>query len=344
VRTARIVVFCRLAAGGRRREHAKSAPIQHAWRTQQKGKDVNGGPEKTAGRKLPVAQAGGFTLIELLVVIAIITLLTAVLVPALQGARKRARAVVCRAHLKQWGTTMALYLEDREGRLTRAFNMEAGLWLLRGLHITPQSDPNALTRDHAVETRGISCCPMATKTTGYPSLRSMSGGRTYLELSSGGTFLAWEILKPVPPFRSSYGVNRNLFASSMSIGSGSAASSRRSQINMFALRGCDNVPAILDAAGFHCWMLREDEPPPKEEPFRASAPIVGALYNTDLCINRHNGTLNALFLDWSVRPVGLKELWTLKWHGDFNTAGPWTRGGGVKPEDWPPWMRKFRDY
>ena len=55
-------------------------------------------------------------------VIAIIALLMAVLLPALQGARKRARAVVCRVHLKQWGTTLALYLEDREGRLARAGN------------------------------------------------------------------------------------------------------------------------------------------------------------------------------------------------------------------------------
>ena len=46
----------------------------------------------------------GFTLIELLVVISVIVLLMALLLPALQRARNQARAVVCRAHLKQWGT------------------------------------------------------------------------------------------------------------------------------------------------------------------------------------------------------------------------------------------------
>jgi hypothetical protein len=45
-----------------------------------------------------------------------------------------------------------------------------------------------------------------------------------------------------------------------------------------------------------------------------------------------------------VRPVGLKELWTIKWHSDFDTAGPWTEAGGVQPEDWPQWMRSFKDY
>jgi prepilin-type processing-associated H-X9-DG protein len=62
------------------------------------------------------------------------------------------------------------------------------------------------------------------------------------------------------------------------------------------------------------------------------------------CINRHSGGVNGLFLDWSVRKVGLKELWTLKWHKQFNTAGPWTKAGGVRPEDWPKWMRHFKDY
>ena len=51
-----------------------------------------------------------------------------------------------------------------------------------------------------------------------------------------------------------------------------------------------------------------------------------------------------LFMDWSVRKVGLKELWTLKWSRDFDTAGPWTLAGGVKPEDWPAWMQRFKDY
>jgi len=51
-----------------------------------------------------------------------------------------------------------------------------------------------------------------------------------------------------------------------------------------------------------------------------------------------------MFWDASVRRIGLKELWTLKWRRDGKTSGPWTRAGGVKPEDWPQWMRRFKDY
>jgi prepilin-type processing-associated H-X9-DG protein len=62
------------------------------------------------------------------------------------------------------------------------------------------------------------------------------------------------------------------------------------------------------------------------------------------CIDRHNGFVNYLFMDWSVRTVGLKELWKLKWHKKFDVNGPWTYGGGVAPSDWPQWMQHFKDY
>jgi len=71
----------------------------------------------------------------------------------------------------------------------------------------------------------------------------------------------------------------------------------------------------------------------------------GAQYNmARICINRHRGFTNSSFLDWSVRKVGLKELWKLKWHRHFDISGPWTKAGGVQPDDWPDWLRPFKDY
>jgi hypothetical protein len=54
-------------------------------------------------------------------------------------------------------------------------------------------------------------------------------------------------------------------------------------------------------------------------------------------VNRHIGYNNGLFLDYSARPMGLKELWELEWHPNWNPNND-------PPPDWPEWMEGFKDY
>ena len=63
----------------------------------------------------------GFTLIELLVVIAIIALLMAILMPALNRAKKQVRGILCRSNLNQYGLAARMYLDDNEGSFPYSF-------------------------------------------------------------------------------------------------------------------------------------------------------------------------------------------------------------------------------
>jgi prepilin-type processing-associated H-X9-DG protein len=109
-----------------------------------------------------------------------------------------------------------------------------------------------------------------------------------------------------------------------------------SYTNLFLLRRTAGVPLLLDGAEPSGSPTEDERPPTMADPW-------GAGFG-GFCMDRHSEHINGLFLDWSVRKVGLKELWTLKWHENFNTANKWTKAGGVTPNQWPLWMRQFKDY
>jgi prepilin-type N-terminal cleavage/methylation domain-containing protein len=279
----------------------------------------------------------GFTLIELLVVVAIIALLMAILLPALARVRKQAKAMVCLSRLKQWGTTFALYMEENEGCLP-AGSVNA-VWMLGGA-AAGRAVPNEPKLRQNVRTEGITCCPMATKPPDKPGGFTLSNGQVQARV--GDVFGAWEITSPAPAFRGSYGMNADLFSSSDTRAANFWVGNKGAglETNTFAIRikGLARIPVLLDS------VMPVGSPgaanlPPPTDPSRLAGPGMGVF-----CLNRHDAHVGGLFLDWSVRKVGLKELWTLKWHPNFKTAGRWTKAGGVKPEDWPKWMRNFKDY
>ena len=282
----------------------------------------------------------GFTLIELLVVISVIALLLALLMPALSQARNQARKVMCRSNLRQFGSVLLMYVEDNAGRLPRGTG--TGLWLLRGSVEGELQDPNVPDVYQHVRVDRAAMCPMAIRPGGIDRFRTsatIDGKRIYrVEGILGSQFEAWTITSPGPEFHGSYGFNFWLFDYSPHSGFFSTRTTMRSLLGglqTFTMSNSPKVPVLLDSLIIGDWPRPADTPPGEES---IDTPWM------HYCIDRHNGRVNGLFLDWSVREVGLKELWTLPWCPNFDTAGPWTMAGGVQPEDWPAWMRGFKDY
>jgi prepilin-type N-terminal cleavage/methylation domain-containing protein len=268
----------------------------------------------------------GFTLIELLVVIAIIALLMAILMPALARVKKQAKAVTCQALLKQWGVIWAMYCDDNNGNfsrgLVRGSGWHRGEWVicLRSLYRTKTE---------------ILQCPMATKRRPDGNEWGSAFNTYYMPTGGSGSIGGGE--------EPSYGGSNWIYdppSGTNAIQSRPAEWNWRNKDNV---KGAFRVPVFADAmwrgGGPYENGTRGDPPPAYDGQWLG--------YNREMmhfCINRHEGSVNHLFMDWSVRKVGLKELWKLKWHRQFNINGPWTTAGGVQAGNWPDWMANFKDY
>ncbi|MBN1863861.1 MAG: prepilin-type N-terminal cleavage/methylation domain-containing protein [Victivallales bacterium] len=101
------------------------------WESQMNVRNAGAGP--TCGlvyeAKPLRRRRGGFTLIELLVVIAIISILAALLLPALSLARDATRSTVCISNLKQIGLAMGNYLHDYDDRYMISTDVPSG-WFI----------------------------------------------------------------------------------------------------------------------------------------------------------------------------------------------------------------------
>jgi type II secretory pathway pseudopilin PulG len=247
----------------------------------------------------------------LLVVIAIIALLLMILLPALQRVKEQGKTVACQSNLRQWALYFSMYTDENNGRFHRGWNVGS----------EPQTSWMVVLRPYYLPQRKICCCPTATK----PDPR---GGRF--------AYVAWG---PNPQYQEygSYGININVTDPLPGKEGGKPASQywRRRDVRQAA-----EIPLFVDDRWWDTRPNHTDQPPAFEgqrDDWTTNAMKM-------ICLLRHNGFINGAFVDFSTRKIGLKELWTLRWHREFDTRGAWTRAGGVEAKDWPEWMKGFKDY
>ena len=269
----------------------------------------------------------GFTLIELLVVISIIALLLAILMPSLGKVKQKARAVVCMSNLKQWGVVFGLYASDNNDSLMRGYtgtNPPEYMWM-------------EATRSY-YENPDLRVCPETKKplTTAANSSNGLLGDPHLM----WGVWLIDQYWFTKGDY-GSYGINEWVHDPPGGI----------DKVWMWkttdhwrktSVAGTNNIPLFLDSwwpGGFPNSYEGTDNMGLRPPEFVGECGVTGEEMKR-FCIDRHGGgTVNGLFLDFSARKVGLKELYKLKWHRGFDTYNIYTQPDAP----WPEWMVSFKD-
>ena len=231
--------------------------------------------------------------------------------------REQARLAACQANLKQWGFIFSMYTIDNDGYFFNGEGSDSGRWWI---------DP---MWPYYRQNKGLFLCPEATDS-------YSRGGRN--------PFGAWQVDSDL----GSYGANGWICnppeGKTELWGHGPIENYWRTH----NIKGAGYIPLLLDSMWVEAWPRHTDSPLPWEDWLKDKVSENTMKVNDNemrrFCVNRHKGFVNGLFMDFSVRKVGLKELWTRKWHRNYETNGPWTLAGGCQPMNWPEWMRNFRDY
>lgn len=286
-----------------------------------------------------------FTLIELLVVIAIIALLMSILMPALAKVRNQAKEVVCRSNLKQLGLGFSMYVDSHNaffsvGYIPYEHGGKSSSWMYA-----------VLPYYHDVK---LLLCPMANKFKGVAG--TTWEGRDFSAWTYGNEFVLQngEILYPEDGYGlGSYGVNE---------WTSNAAAITEQRYDPTAkkwwrtpnVRGSKNIPLVLDSIWSGGYPQSGKDQPMD---FPDCSVVTASFHYMRLhCRNRHNAHVNSVFVDYSVRRVGLKELWTFEWcRGDDYMTNPYVitaYGSGAQAKSlcaskWDSdaeWMKNMKEY
>lgn len=271
----------------------------------------------------------GFTLIELLVVVAVIAILAAILMPVYgPGRYMQAEKVMCRANLRQWGLVCKNYTVDYDDKFP------AGSYGADGDEI------NGIWwdtfRDY-YEGEKLQLCLSAREPDfdgGKMPFRAYAKQRDPSKDADPKDRESWYI--------GSYGWNDWVGSPAGSgaiesrLGAGDARDYFWSGPNV---SGASTVPLIADCG---TWQPKQVEPADQPSPYEyrygdseaEAEEFVNGNPLSQFCMNRHNGSVNMLFMDLSVHAVGLKELWLLQWRRDWEARKP----------GWPDWMKDMEEY
>jgi len=276
-----------------------------------------------------------FTKKDVIVVAGCVVFLIANIGAIGSGGRKRAKDAVCQSNLRQWGNIFMMYASDFNGSFPTGGCLSE--WLpesMQGQGLNTGNYQYAAMGDWTVcmrryyykDNRDLMFCAEARK------LGPDWQNNTWI----GAAHYSWEWWWRNPyneaeilTLNGSYGLNGWVY--------NCPDAGNENNWKTANVAGADNIPLLLDSAVSGGSPNSWDAPPAFPDDIQVGWMTSHMKY---FCIDRHGGgTINSLFLDFSVRKVGLKDLWKLKWHRNFDVDAP--------SPDWAteaPWMKDFQDY
>ena len=269
----------------------------------------------------------GCTLIEWLVVIAITAILASLLLPAMSKAKLQAQRTQCISNLRQWNVAFNMYCNESRD------SMPMGWYALDANPPYPASmgEWSMALRPYININNNVCLCPLAT------TFRSSLGANLWI--ANNTQTLAWGIMGsnqyPVldwgaPGLFSSYGINGWMYNPPLSA---EPEGSNPLYWRKLSAAGPTHAIPVFSDCDYDGSQPSATDPPP---PAPGQQSVTDDMSN--FAIPRHDGgrPINVAFLDSSVAPTGLKQLWRLNWSTDFDTSYQ------DQVNQWPVWMRSYQ--
>ncbi len=256
-----------------------------------------------------------FTKKDFIVTFACVLFLLANIAAIGTSGRRRAKEAVCLSNLQNWANIFKAFINDNDGFFMQGWSVDGQSWYAALRPYYGETESEDIRQD-------IKCCPEAVKT--EPDM-------------SGSTFEAWGgpdtwafIGGKVGDY-GSYGTNAFIYN----------FPGGQSTWKCPNVAAADNIPVFLDCiwpSTGPSWIDTPPEYPGAKQWSGATGGNMGLF-----CIPRHYGAINGLFMDFSARKIGLKELWLLKWARTYDLAQ-----SRANEPDWENtgtgWMAPLKDY
>jgi prepilin-type processing-associated H-X9-DG protein len=233
------------------------------------------------------------------------------------GARMRAKEALCLSNLFQWGQMYSMYANDNDGKLMD-WNVYAWYddefveyaWI-------------PMMYDYA-KSFDIYLCPTANATWTLGGVFSSS-------------YTAWDFGYFDPEWHPYYFINGQAaygsYGKNTWITDSPGWSLEDWSYPTVYIANANEVPLFGDSSWCGGFPSVTDEP--AQTLFHS--PVDAGINRWNIA--RHGLSVNMLFLDWSARKVGLRELWMLKWSRQEGWGDTAIVPDPDDPSDWPEWMR-----